>query len=132
MDNYTKLVVNPATTFKQMVMTAFGYDAVPGIDLVYPKQGVPKKAYVEALIAEVLQTPFNNLEAKNADALKVLTVESMFSKLKTLSTCLVALLYSPFWFGVFLQHFLSMHLGNLCIHIVIGYSRHIHKGSDPY
>jgi DNA polymerase elongation subunit (family B) len=67
---------------KQMVLTAFGYDAVHGIDLVYPKQGVPKKAYVEALITEVLQTPFNNLEAKNADALKILTVESMFSKLR--------------------------------------------------
>ena len=83
MDNYTKLMTNPATIFKQMVMTAFGYDAVQGIDVVYPKQGIPKKAYVEALIAEVLQTPFNNLEAKNTDALKVLTVESMFSKLRS-------------------------------------------------
>ena len=83
MDNYTKLVVNPASTFREMVMTAFGYDAVSGIDVVYPKQGVPKKAYIEALITEVLQTPFNNLEAKNADALKVLTVESMFSKLRS-------------------------------------------------
>jgi DNA polymerase elongation subunit (family B) len=82
MDNYDKLVTNPASTFRQMVLTAFGYDAVHGIDLVYPKQGVPKKAYVEALITEVLQTPFNNLEAKNADALKILTVESMFSKLR--------------------------------------------------
>jgi len=82
MDNYDKLVTNPATTFKQMVLTAFGYDAVHGIDLVYPKQGSIKKAYVEALITEVLQTPFNNLEAKNADALKILTVESMFSKLR--------------------------------------------------
>jgi DNA polymerase elongation subunit (family B) len=83
MDNYNKLIVNPASTFRQMVLTAFGYDAVPGIDVVYPKQGIPKKAYVEALITEVLQTPFNNLEAKNADALKVLTVESMFSKLRS-------------------------------------------------
>jgi len=83
MDNYTKIVANPASTFRQMVLTAFGYDAVSGIDVVYPKQGVPKKAYVEALITEVLQTPFNNLEAKNADALKVLTVESMFSKLRS-------------------------------------------------
>ena len=83
MDNYAKIVANPASTFRQMVLTAFGYDAVPGIDVVYPKQGIPKKAYVEALITEVLQTPFNNLEAKNADALKVLTVESMFSKLRS-------------------------------------------------
>ena len=82
MDNYEKLITNPASTFKQMVLTAFGYDTIHGIDLVYPKQGVPKKAYVEALITEVLQTPFNNLEAKNADALKILTVESMFSKLR--------------------------------------------------
>jgi DNA polymerase elongation subunit (family B) len=83
MDNYAKIVANPASTFRQMVLTAFGYDAVPGIDVVYPKQGIPKKAYVEALITEVLQTPFNNLEAKNADALKVLTVESMFNKLRS-------------------------------------------------
>lgn len=82
MDNYDKLIINPQSTFKQMVLAAFGYDAVHGIDLVYPKQGSIKKAYVEALIAEVLQTPFNNLEAKNADALKVLTVESMFNKLR--------------------------------------------------
>jgi DNA polymerase elongation subunit (family B) len=82
MDNYDKLATNSQQMFKQMVLTAFGYDTVHGIDLVYPKQGVPKKAYVEALITEVLLTPFNNLEAKNADALKVLTVESMFSKLR--------------------------------------------------
>lgn len=82
MDNYDKLCTNSPQMFKQMVLAAFGYGAVHGIDLVYPKQGVPKKAYVEALIAEVLQTPFNNLEAKNPDALKVLTVESMFSKLR--------------------------------------------------
>ncbi len=82
MDNYDKLATNPQQMFKQMVLTAFGYDTVHGIDLVYPKQGVPKKAYVEALITEVLLTPFNNLEAKNADALKILTVESMFSKLR--------------------------------------------------
>jgi DNA polymerase elongation subunit (family B) len=82
MDNYDKLCTNSPQIFKQMVLAAFGYGAVHGIDLVYPKQGVPKKAYVEALIAEVLQTPFNNLEAKNPDALKVLTVESMFSKLR--------------------------------------------------
>jgi len=82
MDNYDKLATNSQQMFKQMVLTAFGYDAVHGIDLVYPKQGSIKKAYVEALIAEVLLTPFNNLEAKNADALKVLTVESMFSKLR--------------------------------------------------
>lgn len=83
MDNYDLFSSNPASTFKQMVLAAFGYETVHGIDLVYPKQGVPKKAYVEALIAEVLQTPFNNLEAKNADALKVLTVESMFNKLRS-------------------------------------------------
>jgi len=82
MDNYDKLATNSQQMFKQMVLTAFGYDTVHGIDLVYPKQGVPKKAYVEALITEVLLTPFNNLEAKNADALKILTVESMFSKLR--------------------------------------------------
>jgi DNA polymerase elongation subunit (family B) len=80
MDNHEK--ISPQM-FRQMVLAAFGYDAVHGIDLVYPKQGVPKKAYVEALITEVLQTPFNNLEAKNADALKILTVESMFSKLRS-------------------------------------------------
>ena len=82
MDNYDKIATNPAPVFRDMVLSAFGYASVSGIDLVYPKQGVQKRAYVEALITEVLQTPFNNLEAKNPDALKVLTVESMFSKLK--------------------------------------------------
>ena len=82
MDNYDKLMTNPKTMFRQMVLTAFKYDRVPGIDLVYPKQVNPAKAYIEALITEVLQTPFNNLEPKNADAHKVLTVESMFSKLR--------------------------------------------------
>ena len=83
MDNYDKLMTNPKTMFRQMVLTAFKYDTVPGIDSVYPKQAKPAKAYIEALITEVLQTPFNNLEPKNADAHKVLTVESMFSKLRT-------------------------------------------------
>jgi len=83
MDSYDKLMTNPKTMFRQMVLTAFKYDTVPGIDRVYPKQVNPAKAYIEALITEVLQTPFNNLEPKNADAHKVLTVESMFSKLRT-------------------------------------------------
>ena len=83
MDNYDKLMTNPKTMFRQMVLTAFKYDTVSGIDSVYPKQVNPAKAYIEALITEVLQTPFNNLEPKNADAHKVLTVESMFSKLRT-------------------------------------------------
>ena len=82
MDNYDKLMTNPKTMFRQMVLTAFKYDTVSGIDQVYPKQVNPAKAYIEALITEVLQTPFNNLEAKNADAHKILTVESLFNKLR--------------------------------------------------
>jgi DNA polymerase elongation subunit (family B) len=80
MDNYDVLISDPASMFRRMVLTAFGYDSVSGIDLVYPKTPA-KKSLIDALIAEVLQTPFNNLEVKNADASKVLTVESMFSKI---------------------------------------------------
>jgi DNA polymerase elongation subunit (family B) len=83
MDNYDKLLNDTKTMFRKMVLTAFQYDTVQGIDQVYPKQTNPAKAYIDALITEVLQTPFNNLEPKNADAHKVLTVESMFSKLRT-------------------------------------------------
>ena len=82
MDNYDKLMTNPKTMFRQMILTAFKYDTVPGIDEVYPKQRLCAKANIEALITEVLQTPFNNLEVKNADAHKILTVESMFNKLR--------------------------------------------------
>ena len=82
MDNYDKLMANPKTMFRQMILTAFKYDTVPGIDQVYPKQRLCAKAYIDALITEVLQTPFNNLEVKNADAHKILTVESMFNKLR--------------------------------------------------
>lgn len=32
------------------------------------------------MLTEVLQTPFNNLETKNAEARKILTVEHMFRK----------------------------------------------------
>ena len=92
MDNYEKSMNDTAIMFKRMVLTAFGYDSIMHIDVVYTKSQKPSKAYVEALIAEVLQTPFNNLEAKNADAAKWLTVESMFKKsqIATAATAAVA------------------------------------------
>ena len=80
MDNYGKSMNDVAIMFRRMVLTAFGYDSISGVDVVYTKQAKPSKAYVEALITEVLQTPFNNLEVKNVDALKILTVEAMFKK----------------------------------------------------
>lgn len=69
-----------STPFRQMVLTAFGYDSFPNIDVVYTKQTKPSKSLVERLLTEVLQTPFNNLEAKNADAHRVLTIDMMFRK----------------------------------------------------
>jgi DNA polymerase elongation subunit (family B) len=80
MDGCEKFQNNAEAMFRRMTMTAFGYDSVPGIDLVYPKKKQQPKSYINALLDEVLRTPFNNLETKNADAAKLLTVEAMFSK----------------------------------------------------
>lgn len=80
MDYFDKSLADAPIMFKRMVLTAFGYDSIQGIDVVYTKQAKPTKAYVERILTEVLQTPFNNLETKNADAKKILTVEQMFRK----------------------------------------------------
>ena len=80
MDYFDKSMADVAVMFRRMVLTAFGYDSIHGIDVVYTKQAKPTKAYIERMLAEVLQTPFNNLETKNADARKILTVEHMFRK----------------------------------------------------
>jgi DNA polymerase elongation subunit (family B) len=67
--------------FRRIVLTAFGYDSIPGIDVVYTKQPTkPTKTYIEQMLTEVLRTPFNNLETKNEDALKVLTIKHMFQR----------------------------------------------------
>jgi len=80
MDYFDKSTADTAIMFKRMVLTAFGYDSIQGIDVVYTKREKPSKTYVERMLAEVLQTPFNNLETKNAEARKILTVEHMFRK----------------------------------------------------
>ena len=82
MDYFDKSMADAEIMFKRMVLTAFGYDSIQGIDLVYTKQAKPTKAYVERVLVEVLRTPFNNLETKNAEAKKILTVEQMFRKVQ--------------------------------------------------
>ncbi len=82
MDYFDKSMADAEIMFKRMVLTAFGYDSIQGIDVVYTKQAKPTKAYVERVLAEVLRTPFNNLETKNAEAKKILTVEQMFRKVQ--------------------------------------------------
>lgn len=80
MDYFDKSMADVAVMFRRMVLTAFGYDSIQGIDVVYTKREKPTKAYMERMLTEVLQTPFNNLETKNAEARKILTVEHMFRK----------------------------------------------------
>ena len=80
MDYFDKSMADAAIMFRRMVLTAFGYDSIQGIDKVFTKQAKPPKTWVESIVVEILQTPFNNLETKNADAARILTVEAMFRK----------------------------------------------------
>jgi DNA polymerase elongation subunit (family B) len=68
---------------KEMILAAFGYAKVVGVDLVYPKSGVPAKKYVEAIIQEIISNKLSNLEVKTADAAKLLTIDAMFAKAKS-------------------------------------------------
>ncbi len=67
---------------REMILTAFGYAKVAGIDLVYPKSGVPAKKYVETIIQEIISNKLSKLEVKTADAAKLLTIDAMFAKVK--------------------------------------------------
>ena len=68
---------------REMILAAFGYTKVAGIDLVYPKSGVPSKKYVETIIQEIVSNKLSKLEVKTADAAKLLTIDAMFAKVKT-------------------------------------------------
>lgn len=67
----------------KMILAAFGYGAEPGIDLVYPKSGVPTQKYVEMVTKEIISNKLSKLEVKTADASKLLTIDAMFAKAKT-------------------------------------------------
>lgn len=65
--------------FCKMVLAAFDYDELDGIDLVYPKNKEIKKKELEQLIDYLLNTPL--IDAKKKQSAKVsnlLTLESMF------------------------------------------------------
>jgi DNA polymerase elongation subunit (family B) len=69
---------------QKSVMTAFGYGKMENIDLVYPKRH-PSKKMVEERIQALLQTPISRLklfESDEADVDNILTINSMFEKLK--------------------------------------------------
>ncbi|MBM3968187.1 MAG: hypothetical protein FJ308_24480, partial [Planctomycetes bacterium] len=67
----------------KMILAAFGYGAEPGIDLVYPKSGVPTQKYVEMVAKEIISNKLSKLEVKTADASKLLTIDAMFAKVTT-------------------------------------------------
>jgi len=74
----TPEIINEKLT--KMILAAFGYGVEHGIDLVYPKSGVPDKKYVEMVTKEIINNKLSKLEVKNADASKLLTIDAMFAK----------------------------------------------------
>jgi DNA polymerase elongation subunit (family B) len=64
---------------KQMVLTAFGYASIEGVDVVYPKTKPKDKSVVEALIEKWLVLQVKNMQ-KDGDFMDSNTIESLFAK----------------------------------------------------
>lgn len=67
-------------TLTRIILSAFGYDKMTEIDLVYPIRIPKSQEEVEKMIAQWLVTPIRSFE-KSAEFTKVNTLESMFEKM---------------------------------------------------
>lgn len=65
---------------KRILLSAFGYDKMTEIDIVYPIKIPKNQEEVEKMIARWLVTPIRSFE-KSAEFTKVNTLESMFEKM---------------------------------------------------
>ena len=68
------------TTLKKILMSAFGYDKMNQIDIVYPIGGIPSKESVEEMCKKWLATPVRNF-VKTQEFQEANSLESLFSKM---------------------------------------------------
>jgi DNA polymerase elongation subunit (family B) len=64
---------------KQIVLTAFGYASIEGVDVVYPKTRPKDKSAVDALIEKWLVLQVKNMQ-KDGDFMDSNTIEALFAK----------------------------------------------------
>jgi len=77
----TDLNVETCKTFLQrIIMTAFGYDNLENIDLVYPKRAPESKEKLQQMCDKLLLTQVRNL-AKTNDYAEANTLESLFERI---------------------------------------------------
>ncbi len=68
------------TLLRKIIMTAFGYDKLDNIDLVYPKKAPESKAKLEQMCEKWLSSQVRNL-AKSNEYTDANTLESLFEKM---------------------------------------------------
>jgi DNA polymerase elongation subunit (family B) len=78
-----KLALTPdlcKNMLKRIILTAFGFDQMDKIDLVYPKKKVVGKSEIERMCELWLQSPVRNFK-KTAEFNNTTTLESLFEKM---------------------------------------------------
>jgi len=77
-DNFNKNTIRPVLT--NIILTAFGYENTPGIDLVYPKRHPGSKEYVIGLCNRWLECKVRSVK-KTEEFNQANSLESMFEKI---------------------------------------------------
>jgi DNA polymerase elongation subunit (family B) len=78
-----KIEINPdvcKNILRKIILTAFGYEKMDQVDLVYPKKHLKTKEEVEQKCEEWLETPVRKLP-KSADFNEANTIEDMFERI---------------------------------------------------